>query len=57
MPIDEYEKWQRLSKARLFGMLEEVWERNADVPAEDLERDVEEALARLRRESRAPKAS
>lgn len=55
VPIADYEKWQRLSKARVFGMLEQAWERNADIPAEELERDVEDALTTFRRESRTAK--
>ena len=57
VPIEDYQKWQRLAKARIFGMLEQVWERNADIPPEELERDVEEALANLRRDAHIPKAS
>lgn len=51
--IDDYERWQRLAKTRLFNMLEGVWQRTAKVPQEDLERDVEETLTAVRRESEA----
>ena len=52
--IDDYEKWQRLAKTPFFSMLERVWERTADVPPEELEKDVEKAIATLRADSRAP---
>jgi len=50
VPIDVYRRWQRLAKERVFIMLEEVWRRTENIPAEELEADVEQALANLRRE-------
>jgi prevent-host-death family protein len=50
VPVDDYHKWQRLAKERIFTMLEEVWERTQDVPAEEIEADIEQALETLRQE-------
>jgi prevent-host-death family protein len=47
VPVDEYQRWQRLAKARLFQMLDESWRRTADVAVEELERDVDEAMRSL----------
>ncbi len=55
--IDDYERWQRLAKERFFSMLQGVWERSGEVPAEELEEDVEKALEELRGELRAKKVS
>lgn len=55
VPVDDYQKWQRLAKERVFTMLEEVWERTEDVPEEELEADVEKALEQLRQELLAQK--
>jgi prevent-host-death family protein len=52
VPIDDYQKWQRLSKERVFTMLEEVWERTRSVPEEELQADIDQALAMLRQELR-----
>ena len=53
VPVDDYRKWQRLAKERVFIMLEEVWNRTQAIPAEELEADIEEALDTLRQELRA----
>jgi len=50
VPIEEYRRWQRMAKARVFGLLEQTWSQSASVPAEELERDVEAALSTLRSE-------
>ena len=50
VPVDEYHKWQRLARERVFTMLEEVWERTQDVPDDEIEADVEQALETLRQE-------
>ncbi|HXF63688.1 MAG TPA: type II toxin-antitoxin system Phd/YefM family antitoxin [Caldilineaceae bacterium] len=50
VPVDDYQKWQRLSKERVFALLEEVWERTRAVPEAELEADISQALATLRRE-------
>src|SRR3989304_3214116 len=44
VPVDEYEKWKRLAKERVFGMIEEVWEQNREVPSAELEKGVKEAI-------------
>ena len=36
VPLDDYRKWQRLAKERIFIMLEEVWNRTQAVPAAEL---------------------
>ena len=43
--INDYERWQRLAKARFFSMLDAVWGRTEGVPTEEIEKDVDEALA------------
>ena len=48
VPIDAYERWKRLSKERVFAILEEVWQRNQDVPDQVLEQEIAEALNTLR---------
>ena len=50
VPVDDYCKWQRLAKERVFIMLEEVWNRTQAIPEEELEADIEEALESLRQE-------
>jgi prevent-host-death family protein len=50
VPVDDYRRWQRLAKERIFIMLEEVWDRTQAVPAAELEADIEEALDTLRQE-------
>ena len=50
VPIDAYERWKRLAKERVFLMLEEVWQRNANVPEEVLEEEIANALEMLRQE-------
>lgn len=57
VPVDEYERWKRLAKERVFGIIEEVWERNKDVPSAELEKDVQEAIENLRREQGLRQAS
>jgi prevent-host-death family protein len=57
VPVDEYESWKRLAKERVFGMIEEVWEHNKDVPSEELDKDVHEAVKALNAERRSHKAS
>lgn len=57
VPIDDYHKWQRLAKDQIFRMLEEVWERNAEVSTEELQKDVTEAIRTLRHEDRQSRDS
>jgi hypothetical protein len=56
VPIDYYQKWQRLAKEQVFTMIEEVWRRTEGVPTKDLEADVEQALSMLRQELLAAKS-
>jgi prevent-host-death family protein len=51
VPIDTYQKWQRLAKERVFLILEEAWERTRGTPAHEFEADLEAALETLRQES------
>ncbi len=55
--IDDYKVWQRLAKERVFQMIEPVWQRNADVPEDELMADVEAALDQLHQENRLPSKS
>lgn len=57
VPVDEYQKWKRLAKERVFGVMEEVWDRNKDVPSTELEKDVQEAIETLKREQGSREAS
>ncbi|HEY64222.1 MAG TPA: type II toxin-antitoxin system Phd/YefM family antitoxin [Caldilineae bacterium] len=57
VPIDAYQRWKRLAKERVFLMLEEVWRRTEDIPEEVLEKEIEQALERLRQERIAEKES
>lgn len=49
--IDDYRKWQKLSKQMAMRMIQEVWERNEDVPIEALEADVDHAIDRIQAEN------
>jgi prevent-host-death family protein len=51
VPIDAYERWKRLAKERVFVMLEEVWQRNQDVPDQVLEQEIAQALNTLRQDA------
>ena len=57
VPVEDYHKWQRLAKERIFIMLDEVWQRTQNVPNEALEADIEQALQILRQELRAEQQS
>jgi hypothetical protein len=57
VPIDDYHKWQRLSKERVYAMLEEVWEKTRSISAEELQEDIEQALTTLRQELRNEQSS
>jgi len=57
VPVDEYRRWQRLAKTRLFSLLEQAWERTAAVPDDELEKDAAEAIRALREEQRAEKGA
>ena len=57
VPIDVYRRWQRLARERVFLMLQEVWRRTEDVPSEELEADIEQALKTLQQELLAERES
>jgi len=40
------------AKERLFSMVEKVWERNKDIPAEEVEKEIAEAIKAVRRRKR-----
>jgi prevent-host-death family protein len=50
--IDDYRQWCRLAKELAMQMVRAVWERNKDVPVEELEADVEKALEMVRAEQK-----
>jgi len=50
--VDEYQRFKQLAKDTLFQMLAEVWDRNKDVPAEELEHDVAKAMDMLHAENK-----
>lgn len=50
---DEYQQWRTLAKEQAFHMLDEVWHQNQAVSAQELEADVDEAVASLRLETPA----
>ena len=52
VPADRYEAMQR-SREKVFQLLEANWERNKDVPYEEIERDVTKAMAAVRGRGRA----
>jgi prevent-host-death family protein len=43
IPAERYETMER-SRERLFELIEENWERNKDVPYEEVQREVEQAI-------------
>ncbi len=50
---DEYQQWRALAKEQVFRMLDDVWQRNQTVPAEELEVEVDEAMTTLRQQTPA----
>jgi prevent-host-death family protein len=48
--VEDYHKWQRLAKERIFIMLDQAWQRTQTVPREEIEADLEQALQTLRQE-------
>ena len=48
IPTARYEALER-SRERLFELIEKNWERNKDVPAEEIERDIQKAIREVRR--------
>ena len=51
LPMFRYESIER-NRDELWGMIEEMQERNKDVPAEVLQQEVDEAIAEVRAERR-----
>lgn len=47
IPLSRYEALER-SRQRLFEMIEKNWEKNKNVPVEEIERDIEEAIREVR---------
>jgi prevent-host-death family protein len=43
IPAERYETMER-SRERLFELIEENWERNKDIPYEEVQREVERAI-------------
>ncbi len=43
IPLPRYEALER-SRQRLFELIEKNWEKNKNVPVEEIERDIEEAI-------------
>lgn len=55
VPIQELEQMNRMkaeAKERLFEMMDELHERTAHIPPEIFEKEIEEAIAAVRRENR-----
>lgn len=55
VPIQEYEQLRRIkqeAKERLFVMMDELHERTAHISPEILEKEIEEAIVAVRRDSR-----
>jgi len=47
IPTERYEALER-SRERLFELIEKNWERNKDVPAEEIEQDIQKAIREVR---------
>jgi len=47
IPAERYEAMQR-DRERLFDLIEKSWERNKDVPYEEIEREVQQAIEEVR---------
>jgi prevent-host-death family protein len=47
IPAERYEAMER-SRERLFELIEENWERNKDIPYEEIEREVQQAIGEVR---------
>lgn len=55
--VEDYEKWQRLAKDKVFALVEKARKGAEDVPAETIDRDVRAALKELRAKPRRRKVS
>jgi prevent-host-death family protein len=47
IPAERYEAMER-SRERLFELIEKNWERNKDIPYEEIEREVQQAIGEVR---------
>jgi len=47
IPAGRYETMER-SRERLFDLIERNWERNKDIPYEEVQREVEQAIRGVR---------
>jgi hypothetical protein len=56
IPSSRYEVLER-SRKRLIDMIEEVHERNKDVPYEVIQKEIDEAIREVRAEYRADKTA
>lgn len=56
VPVSEYEKWER-EREEFFQLVESVWETNRQTDAEEVARDVAEAVREARRIGRDPRRS
>lgn len=50
--VDEYQRLKQYTKDQLFRSINKVWERNKDVPTEELEEEVEQAMLILHEENK-----
>jgi len=48
IPAERYEAMER-SRERLFELIEKNWERNKDIPYEEIERAVQQAVEEVRK--------
>ena len=48
VPVSQYRKWKE-RREQFFAMIDEVRERNKDIPSEVIEAEVEEAVREVRR--------
>jgi prevent-host-death family protein len=55
IPSERYEAMER-SRERLFELIEKNWERNKDVPPEEIERDIQQAIREVRGQGTAQSA-
>ncbi|MGI8925087.1 MAG: type II toxin-antitoxin system Phd/YefM family antitoxin [Tepidiformaceae bacterium] len=55
IPAARYEAMER-NRERLFAMIDQVHERNKDAPVEIIQADVDEAIAKIRKQA-APRTS
>ena len=52
IPLERYQSIEQ-SRERLFELIEKNWERNKDVPYEDIEKGVQQAMQEVRRQKKA----